>query len=199
MLRKIVYPYIENILKKTAHLLDAQGITPNQLTLAGLVLNFAAGWIYASGHLVLGSWVVILAGFGDMMDGTLARECNKSTAFGAFLDSVTDRYSDFFIFGGLALHFARTGQGALLVVTLGALAGAYGVSYAKARAENFIKNCGVGIFDRAVRIILVLVGCMIPGLLTISLWAIFLGANATAIQRILHTRKTMALPPEKNA
>ncbi len=199
MLRKIVYPYIESTLKKTAHLLDAQGITPNQLTIAGLVLNFAAGWIYASGHLVLGSWVVILAGFGDMMDGALARECNKATKFGAFLDSVTDRYSDFFIFGGLALHFARTGQGALLVITLGALAGAYAVSYAKARAENFIKNCGVGIFDRAVRIVLLLVGCMIPGLLTVSLWVLFLGSNATALHRILHAQKIMNTPPEAAA
>lgn len=195
MLRKHFYPLIEGTLKKIAHLLDAQGITPNQLTLAGLILNFAAGWIYASGHLFLGSLVVIFAGLGDMLDGALARECNKTTTFGAFLDSVTDRYSDFFIFGGLSLHFARTGQGGLLVITLGTLAGAYGVSYAKARAENFIKNCGVGLFDRALRIVLILVGCMIPGLLSISLWVLFIGSNVTAVQRVLYTQKHLQNPP----
>lgn len=195
MLRKHFYPLIEGTLKQAARALDAQGITPNQLTLAGLALNFAAGWIYASGHLFLGSLVVIFAGLGDMLDGALARECNKVTPFGAFLDSVTDRYSDFFIFGGLALHFARTGQGGLLVITLGALAGAYAVSYAKARGENFIKNCGVGLFDRALRIIVLLTGCMIPGLLTVSLWVLFIGSNVTAVQRVLHTRKQLLTPP----
>lgn len=194
MLRKHLYPLIEGFLKKVSRTLDAQGITPNQLTLAGLVLNFAAGWIFASGHLFWGSLVVIIAGFGDMLDGALARECNKATPFGAFLDSVTDRYSDFFIFGGLALHFARTGQGGLLVVTLGALAGAYGVSYAKARAENFIKNCGVGLFDRALRIVLLLIGCLVPPLLGTILWILFIGANATAVQRILHTQKHLNTP-----
>jgi CDP-diacylglycerol---glycerol-3-phosphate 3-phosphatidyltransferase len=199
MLRKYAYPLIEGPMKKTAHFLDSQGITPNQLTLAGLVLNFAAGWIFASGNLLLGALVVILAGIGDMLDGTLARECSKATPFGAFLDSVTDRYSDFFIFGGLALHFARTNQGGLLVITLGALAGAYAVSYAKARAENFIPNCGVGIFDRALRIILLLAGCILPVLLPALLWVLFLGSNATAVHRILHTRKILNAPPSTDA
>lgn len=195
MLRKHLYPFFEGFLKKTSRMLDSQGITPNQLTLAGLVLNFAAGWIYASGHLFLGSLVVIIAGLSDMLDGALARECNKTTSFGAFLDSVTDRYSDFFLFAGLALHFARTGEGALLVITLGALAGAYAVSYAKARAENFIKNCGVGLFDRAMRIALILIGCAIPGMLTVSLWILFIGSNVTAVQRVLHTQKILNTPP----
>ncbi|MBU3759320.1 MAG: CDP-alcohol phosphatidyltransferase family protein [Candidatus Omnitrophica bacterium] len=195
MLRKHVYPLIESALKKTARVLDARGITPNQLTLAGLVLNFAAGWIFASGHLFLGSLVVILAGLGDMLDGALARECGKATSFGAFLDSVTDRYSDFFIFSGLALHFARHQEAHLLVITLGALAGAYAVSYAKARAENFIQNCGVGLFDRAMRILILLAGCLISPLLPLALWILFLGSNATAVQRVLHTRRQLASPP----
>lgn len=199
MLRKHLYPLVEGPLKKASHLLNAQGITPNQLTLAGLILTFAAGWILASGNFFLAALVIVLAGLGDMLDGALAREFNKVTPFGAFLDSVTDRYSDFFIFGGLALYFARTGQGGLLVVTLGALAGAYAVSYAKARAENFIPSCGVGIFDRALRIILLLVGFVLPVLLPLLLWVLFLGSNATAVHRILHTQKMLNTPPAAEA
>ena len=191
MLRKAIYPKVEGLLTQTARLLDRRGISPNQLTLAGLSLNFLAGWIYASGGLFLGAVVVLIAALGDLLDGPLARMSGRVTKFGAFLDSTVDRYSDFFLFGGLALYFAERGRSDWFLLTLGIIMGSFITSYAKARAENFIENCGVGIFERAERVILLALGTLIPFLLPLVCWILFLGTNATAIHRILHTRKTL--------
>lgn len=191
MLRKTVYPYVETYLKLAVKPLVAGGITPNQITLAGLALNLVAGCIYATGHFTAGALMLLVAGIGDLLDGVLARETGKITKFGAFLDSSCDRYSDFFLFGGIALHYAYLNEGGYVVLTLGCLAGAYEVSYTKARAENFIENCGVGIFDRAVRLIALFIGTFLPFLAPLALWIIFLGSNATAVHRILHTKKAL--------
>ena len=199
MLRDLVYPKIKPLLSTVARFLHSRGFTPNQLTLAGLSLNFVCGFFYATGHLFLGAVMILVAGLGDLLDGALARETGQVTKFGAFLDSVTDRYSDFFIFGGLAVHFARSGQHGYLLLTLGLLAGAYVVSYAKARAENFIENCGVGLFDRPVRLILFGVGTAFHVLLPAALWILFIGTNATAVHRILHTKKVLTEPPKPSA
>ena len=191
MLRKAVYPKVEGLLTRIARFLNRRGISPNQLTLAGLALNFLAGWIYAGGGLFLGGLVVLIAALGDLLDGPLARISGRVTKFGAFLDSTVDRYSDFFLFGGLALYFVERGRGDWFLLTLGILMGSFVTSYTKARAENFIENCGVGIFERAERVILLALGTLIPFFLPLVCWILFLGTNATAIHRILHTRKTL--------
>ena len=191
MLRKIVYPMIEGPLNSAAAFLHSNGFTPNQLTVAGTALNFIAGYFYAGGHFTAGALMLLVAGMGDLLDGALARHSGKVTPFGAFLDSFCDRYSDFFLFGGLALSFAREGRDGLLLLTLFSLAGAYAVSYAKARAENFIKHCGVGFFERAVRLIVLFWGTFLPFLIVPALWILAIGANATAVHRLIHTRKTL--------
>lgn len=199
MLRKTVYPKIEGYLKLAVKPLADNGITPNQLTLAGLALNFVAGYLYASGNFMGGALMLLVAGMGDLLDGLLARETGKVSKFGAFLDSSCDRYSDFFLFGGLALHYAYFDEAVNLVLCLGIIAGSYAVSYTKARAENFIENCGIGIFDRAVRLIVLFWGTFIPALAPLALWVLFFGSNATAVQRILHTKKALETPNEPAA
>lgn len=191
MLRKAIYHKVEGLLTRTARLLDRRGISPNQLTLAGLALNFLAGWVYASGALSLGALIVLFAALGDLLDGPLARISGRVTKFGAFLDSTVDRYSDFFLFGGLALYFVERGQSGWFLLTLGIIMGSFVTSYTKARAENFIENCGVGIFERAERVILLALGTLLPFFLPLICWVLFLGTNATAIHRILFTRKTL--------
>lgn len=191
MLRKSVYPLIEDLLLRAGSLLHAKGITPNQLTLAGFLLNLMTGWLYASGHLLGGTAVLVIAGLADMLDGALARASGQATKFGAFLDSTLDRYSDFFLFGGLALYFVRQGQYDLFLVTLGAMAGAFVTSYAKARAENLIEKCNAGFFERAERVILLGIGTLITPALPWVLWILLIGTNATAVQRILYTRKAL--------
>lgn len=196
MLREILYPKVEPLIKQVVAQLAKQGVSPNQLTLAGAALSLLTGVIYAKGYLFLGGLLLLLSGAGDLLDGPLARLTGKSDAFGAFLDSMIDRYSDFFVFSGLALHFARNGDIFWFVITLGIVLGAFAVSYAKARAENFIADCKVGIFGRAERILLLAVGTLVTPLLGLALLVLLIGTHSTAIRRILHTKKTLAQTPK---
>ncbi len=192
MLRKALYPKIESLLNQTAGELHKKGFTPNQLTLAGLALNFVAGWIYSGGHLFWGGIFTLLAALGDMLDGPLARSTEKVTKFGAFLDSTVDRYSDFFIFGGLAIFYAHQSQNFLLLLCMGTIAGAFVTSYSKARAENLIPQCNVGIFERPERIIIFAAGSVFWPLMPLALSILFIGTNATAVHRILYTQQTLS-------
>lgn len=192
MLRKSVYPKIESTLTQAAKYLHQQGITPNQLTLGGLALNFFSGCIYASGHFFWGGIMMGVAALGDLLDGPLARSTGKVTKFGAFLDSSVDRYSDFFIFGGAAVFYAQQLEIGMLLLCLGTIMGAYVTSYTKARAENFIENCSTGIFERSERLIALGIGSIFTGLLPLVFWVLFIGTNATALQRILFTQKALS-------
>ena len=126
-----------------------------------------------------------------MLDGALARTTGQSSKFGAFLDSTTDRYGDVFIFGGLAVYYARQDQIGWLVICLIIIAGSYATSYSKARSENFIDSCNVGIFERPERMIGLGIITFIPPLRGLALWALAIGTNYTAIQRILYTKKKL--------
>lgn len=195
MLRKMVYPKIEHQLNQAADFLNKQGITPNQLTIAGLMINFCAGCMYATGAFFLGGIVLIIASLADMLDGPLARISNRASVFGAFLDSTIDRYSDFFIFSGIALFFARDNQVTWLLISLGILLGAFVTSYAKSRAETLIQSCPVGIFERAERIIVFALGSLIWPLMPLCLWVLLIGTHWTALERIFYTQKVLQEKP----
>jgi len=195
-LRETLYPKVEPIANAIVSFLKAQGVSPNQLTLAGAVLSFLAGVIYAKGYLFLGGIVLFVAGAGDLLDGLLARTTGKTSSFGAFFDSAVDRYSDFFVFAGLATYFVGNGEVFWFFVSLGIILGSFAVSYTKARAENFIKDCGIGTFGRAERIFLLIVGTLVAPLLKLVLLVLLVGTHATALQRILHTKKTLAEAPK---
>lgn len=200
MLRKTVYPKIESLLGRIADALNQRGFTPNQLTIAGLVFMLIAGFCYASGYFFLGGLVTLLSSAADILDGPLARRSGKGSQFGAFLDSTIDRYSDFFLFGGIATYYAKEGQGGYFLLSMGILMGAYATSYTKARSENFIKDCSVGVFGRAERIIPIIIASLIRPLMPIVLFVLCIGCNVTAIHRILHTKKTLTnttTPPEE--
>lgn len=194
-LRETLYPKIEPAANRVVAFLASQQISPTQLTLAGAALSLLTGVIYAKGYLFLGGILLIVAGTADMLDGPLARSTGKTSSFGAFLDSTVDRYSDFFVFAGLATHFVRAGEIFWFLVVLGILLGSFAVSYAKARAENLIKNCGVGRFGRAERVLILIVGSLITPLLKFALLVLLVGAHATAVRRILHTKKALAETP----
>ena len=191
-LRETLYPKVAPIADAIVSFLKAQGISPNQLTLAGAALSLLTGVIYAKGYLFLGGVMLIVAGAADLIDGPLARATGKVNSFGAFLDSTVDRYSDFFVFAGLAVHFVRISEIFWFLVTLGIILGAFAVSYTKARAENFIKNCGVGIFGRAERILILAAATLLSPLLKLVLLVLLVGTHATAVQRILYTKKALA-------
>ncbi|MFA7255082.1 MAG: CDP-alcohol phosphatidyltransferase family protein [Candidatus Omnitrophota bacterium] len=194
-LRETLYPKVEPIANAIVSFLKAQGISPMQLTLGGAALSLLTGVIYAKGYLFLGGVFLFVAGAADLLDGLLARTTGKTSPFGAFLDSVVDRYSDFFVFAGLATYYVRNGEVFWFFVTLGIILGSVAISYTKARAENFIKNCSVGVFGRSERILILIAASLVTPLLKLALLVLLVGTHMTAIQRILHTKKILAESP----
>ncbi len=200
MIRKTVYPYIKSILESMASALHKRGFTPNHITLIGLAFSFVSGCIYASGHFFWGGMALLASGMADMLDGALARVSGKTTKFGAFLDSSLDRYADCFLYGGLALHYARIDSFGWSAVCLGIIAGSFVTSYTKARAENFIPECGVGVFERAERLLTLGLFSAVGGFVRpLCLIVLLVGTNFTAIQRILYTRSKLSDTPSENS
>ena len=188
------------------------GIHPNILSIAGLLLSMAAGLIYGHGSFFWAAWVVVLAGICDTLDGSIARQTNKKSDFGAFFDSTLDRYSDMFLFIGLAYYFAG---GRPFLMTLGAgeapevspwtvtaiifaVAGSFMVSYTRARAEGLGMECKAGMMQRPERITLLVIGSLLGAvpvigvlLLKLVLLALAISTNLTAAYRILFIKNRM--------
>jgi len=164
------------------------GLTPNMMTMLGLMGNSVGAYYLARGEMLTGGILVLLMTPIDALDGTMARLRGESGDFGAFVDSVTDRYSELIIYGGLLYHFLSLGEplGGLLV--FGAAAGSVLVSYVKARAEGLGYEAKVGLLTRVERY-LVLAPALVFNQLFIGLWIIALFANITALQRIWYVRR----------
>src|SRR5215217_7065918 len=163
------------------------GLTPNMMTLLGLLGNSVGAYYLARGHMLTGAILVLLMTPIDALDGTMARLRGESSDFGAFVDSVSDRYSELIIYGGLLYHFLSLGEplGGLLV--FGAAAGSVLVSYVKARAEGLGYEAKVGLLTRVERYI-VLAPSLVFNQPLIGLGIIAVFANITALQRIFHVR-----------
>ena len=176
------------ILNKIADFCIAHAITANMVTLAGLAGNVVAAVLIGAGHLTWGGVVAMLMGPLDAVDGALARRQSRQTPFGAFLDSVTDRYDELFLLGGLLYYFSTVGNRTGIMLTYLAAAGAVLVSYTRARAEALGFEAKVGILSRVERYLI-----LIPGLLFhipfVSVSIIAVLGNLTAIQRLFHVRK----------
>jgi len=167
---------------------NSLGLTPNMMTMLGLVGNSVGAYYLARGELFTGGILVLLMTPIDALDGTMARLRGESSDFGAFVDSVSDRYAELIIYGGLLYHFLRLGEplGGLLV--FGAAAGSVLVSYVKARAEGLGYEAKVGLLTRVERY-LVLAPALVFNQLIIGLGIIALFANLTALQRIWYVRR----------
>ncbi len=163
------------------------GLTPNMVTMFGLAGNAVGAYFLARGEMLTGGLLVLLMTPVDALDGTMARLRGESSDFGAFVDSVSDRYSELIIYGGLLYHFLDLGEpiGGLLV--FGAAAGSVLVSYVKARAEGLGYQAKVGLLTRVERY-LVLAPSLVFNQLYLGLGIIAVFANITALQRIWHVR-----------
>jgi len=171
-----------------AGLLLRAHLRPNHLTIFGLGASFLAALTFAAGRLRWAGSLLILAGLFDFFDGSLARLSGQATAFGAFLDSVIDRYSDLLILLGILFFFIREGRTGEILLTMASLVGTIMVSYTKARAQTVGVACEVGLMERPERL-LCLIGGALFHLLTPALWVLAVLANVTALQRILVTRR----------
>lgn len=217
---------IYNILNPFIGLLHKMGVTPNMLTSFGLILNIVAAIILIIGaeqadrtdmfYLGWAGFTIQIAGLFDMMDGRLARIANLSSTFGAFYDSVIDRYSELLMFLGICYYLISHDYFISSLFAFVALVGSMMVSYTRARAEALGIDCSIGMMQRPARVVIIGMSAMVCGIIytftgpyivkipgtdftifeTISVFTIpviFVSvmSNITAIQRLNHCRIKM--------
>ena len=146
----------------------------------------------ASGHIVLGGVLVLLANVFDMLDGAVARVSGKSSRFGAFFDSTLDRYAEALVYLGVMAWLLRQGDTMALLAAYLSVVGSLMVSYSRARAEGLGVQGEVGLLPRPERILLLAVGLMLHQYLLVPvLWLLALLTNVTTVQRILFAKKAL--------
>jgi CDP-diacylglycerol--glycerol-3-phosphate 3-phosphatidyltransferase len=168
-------------------------ISPNKLTVMGLVCNIIAALFFGYAHaenqhrmFAFAGLFIFVAAFFDLVDGRVARASNQVTTFGAFFDSVLDRYSDAALFFGLLVFYARGNR--FFYVDLSALVmiSTIMVSYTRARAESLIGSCRVGFMERPERLVLLILGAVFNRMAPV-LWVIAVISTITVIHRMRYT------------
>ncbi len=180
------YPaYIERFASPFGRLVARLGVSPNQLTSLGLLLTAASAVAVANGQFVAGGWLLVAGGAMDLLDGSVARATGRSTPFGSFYDSVSDRIADAMIFSGLALVLHT--QPRLLALILVALVASFVTSYVRAKAEAIDLACTVGLLERGERAVLLILSLLLHQyILEAALWVLAVGGVVTVIQRVHH-------------
>ena len=181
------------LLDTTVRWLALSRINPNVLTFMGLVVNTWAAILFGSSNasnqqrmFFYAGLVIIFSGFFDLVDGQVARATNRVTRFGAFFDSVVDRYSDASLFFGLLVYYARGNRFFYVVLTALVMISSIMVSYARARAESIIGTCRVGFLERPERLVLLIIGALF-NVMAPALWVIAVLSTITVVHRILYT------------
>lgn len=207
---------IYRLINPFINLLVRLKITPNFITTVGFFLNIVAAgiFVYGADALLYGNFsyvgwggaMILFAGVFDMIDGRLARVANLSSPFGAFYDSVLDRYSEMFMFLGICYYLVAHGNIVSSFFCFLALIGSSMVSYTRARAEGLGVKCDIGWMQRPERIVIIGGSALLCGVLspvvypyfdglfifTIPLALVAILSNITAINRIQHTQKTLS-------
>ena len=177
----------KGILDPIGAFLNRTGLTPNAVTLLGLAGTTIGAYILSQGKMTLGAIVIFFSVIVDVFDGTMARLRGESSDFGAFVDSVSDRYAEFITFAGLLYYFLAQENYLGVMVTFAATAGSVLVSYVKARAEGLNFTAKVGILSRVERYI-VLIPLLLFNQPLLAVIIIAVLGNFTALQRIAHVR-----------
>src|SRR6476469_8716200 len=158
---KILPDWLKNgylkVIDPVANWLVRRRVHPNTITVFGTLCTVAGGVIYATGHIKTGGWFLSVTALFDVLDGTVARRSNRSSTFGAFLDSTLDRLADGFVLGGLAVFYATSQLHhsiPLMITALLGLIGAFLTSYTRARAEALGLDAKVGLLQRPERVTL---------------------------------------------
>lgn len=185
------YPYkaaLRGLLHPLVRLLSSLGVGPDVLTIAGWTFSLVAATLFATGHVRIAGAVMLFAGLFDALDGAVARESNRMSAFGAFLDSSLDRLSESAVFVGIIFYFAAVGSPYEALLAGAAMTFSLGTSYTRARAEGLGIDCEVGLLERAGRVVILSLAS-ITGFLTAGLALVAAGALITTAQRILHVHR----------
>jgi CDP-diacylglycerol--glycerol-3-phosphate 3-phosphatidyltransferase len=188
--------HFKGFLDPLGNLLNHLGLMPNTVTILGLVGNVIAAFLLGRGEMILGGLIALAMGPIDALDGTMARLRGEPKEFGAFVDSVTDRYSELVLFGGLLYYYSNQGNWFMTLSVYLAAAGSVLVSYVRARGQSLGMDTKVGLLSRLERYIIlcpslilsfVMIGSV--NLIQIGIWIIAIFANITALQRIVDVRR----------
>jgi CDP-diacylglycerol--glycerol-3-phosphate 3-phosphatidyltransferase len=184
------------LLQKIVNGLALSKISPNTLTFIGLLINVIAAFFFGFARaenyvrmFLYAGLVIIGAGLFDMVDGRVARQTNQVSVFGAFYDSVLDRYSDVVLFFGLLVFYARGNRLLYVFLVAFVMTASLMVSYTRARAEALIGTCKVGFMERPERIVLIILGALFErwGAMAPALWVLAVLSTITVIHRIRYT------------
>jgi CDP-diacylglycerol--glycerol-3-phosphate 3-phosphatidyltransferase len=183
MLTNLMRRWGSFIVDPIARITGQTGISPNAVTFIGFLLTVVVASLLAGGYLQLAGILLIVAAFFDAIDGSMARQLQRTTPFGAFLDSTTDRFSEAVLFLGVLIQFQEKGANTGMILTYIAIVGSLMVSYTRARAEGIGVSIKGGLLTRFERIVVLIAGLLLNQL-TIALWILAVLTNFTALQRI---------------
>lgn len=175
------------------------GLTPDHLTVAGLVIAVGAAVMIGQGRLVGGLALVILAALPDLLDGALAKASEAASQRGAYFDSVIDRVTDATLFGGVAWYLASEESPHMAMLPFAIMAASSIISYQRAKAESLGLDAKGGLMERAERIILLCIGLLFSSVLVPILWIMLVLTVVTAVQRFVKVWRQAAVAPVTEA
>ena len=173
------------LIRPLARLLSAMRVHPDTLTHLGWTLAVVSTVLFGLGRVRTAGAVMLLAGLFDALDGAVARESNRMSDFGAFLDSTMDRFSELAIFVGILFFYASSGSPYETLLAGAAMTFSLLTSYTRSRAEGLGIRCEVGLLERAGRVVILSLFAL-AGFLTAGIALVAAGALVTTVQRILH-------------
>ena len=176
------------LIRPLARVLSAIRVRPDVLTVTGWVLSVGAATLFALGYTKTAGAMVLFAGLFDALDGAVARESNRMSSFGAFLDSTLDRLSESAIFVGIVFFYASSARPYEALLAGVAMTFSLMTSYTRARAEGLGFECEVGLLERAGRVVILSLFSL-AGFLIAGVGLVAVGALVTTAQRILHVRR----------
>jgi phosphatidylglycerophosphate synthase len=177
--------WIRSTARRLVRATGLERVSPNVVTLIGLFVNLVSGVLIGVGAIVAGGIVLLFASVFDILDGAVARVTGKVYRYGAFLDSTTDRYAEIFTYVGLLAYFVYNGHTRVEpMLIVAALSGSVLVSYVRARAQSLGYVCDGGLLARPERVVITVLGLLIPPFLLPALWILAVLTNVTAVQRI---------------
>ena len=170
-------------------------LTPDHLTVAGLVLGIGAAFAIGAGLLLLGLLLVVLAALPDVLDGALAKASDSASQRGAFFDSTIDRITDALLLGGVAWYIASEESAHMVMLPFAVMALSSLISYQRAKAESLGLDAKGGLMERAERVVLLCLGLLFEPLLVPVLWVMLVLTAITAVQRFVKVWRQAQVAP----
>jgi CDP-diacylglycerol---glycerol-3-phosphate 3-phosphatidyltransferase len=186
---------VERAVRPIGNGLRRTGLTPDHLTVAGIVIAVGAAVMIARGELIIGLVLVILAALPDLFDGALAKASDASSQRGAYFDSVIDRLTDATLFGGVAWYLASNDSAHMSMLPFAIMALSSIISYQRAKAESLGLDAKGGLMERAERIVLLCLGLLFEPLLIPVLWIMLVLTAVTAVQRFVKVWRQAQVAP----